>query len=122
MRYAAAVTYVASVAFGFGAAVTGCQSGPPDGTAVGIFVRAGGPVPGPPVPLAGKVTAAPAGGGSAVTVSVGKDGRFRISLPSGSYRFTATTWSLKMTCSAAHAVTIRSGRTTAGIKIVCSIR
>src|SRR5262245_3187387 len=65
MRYAAAVTYVASVAFGFGAAVTGCQSGPPDGTAVGIFVRAGGPVPGPPVPLAGKVTAAPAGGGSA---------------------------------------------------------
>ncbi len=112
------------LALAFGAAAGGCQAGPPDGTAAGIFIRVGGPAPGAPVPLPGTVTATAANGGATVSVSVGKDGKFRISLPPGSYRFTATSplmQSGKMTCSAAQPATIRSGKTTSGIKVVCSI-
>jgi len=107
------------------AAAAGCQSSsPPRGTATGILLRVGGMAPGSPVPLPGKVTATSTAGGPTVIGRIGKNGRFRIMLPPGSYRFTGTSpliGSGKATCTAARPVTIRPARTTSGIKIICSI-
>jgi Polysaccharide lyase family 4, domain II len=56
-------------------------------TVTGLLVRVGGPAPGSPVPLPGTVAARNAAGAQ-FTATTGKNGRFRLSLPPGTYRLT----------------------------------
>jgi hypothetical protein len=60
------------------------------GTAAGTLVRTGGPAPGPPVPLPGRVVAI-GSAGARFTTGVGTNGRFRLSLLPGKYRLTGYT-------------------------------
>lgn len=111
----------------FAATAAGCTSTPtaPPGSVAGMLLRVGGPAPGAPVPLPGQITATAVEGGSSVTVSVSKDGQYKIHLPPGAYRFTGTSpliQDAKMTCSAPHIAHVSSGKTTVGVKVICSIR
>ncbi|HEX9033067.1 MAG TPA: hypothetical protein VF834_14600 [Streptosporangiaceae bacterium] len=89
-----------------------------------MLLRVGGPAPGAPVPLPGHVTAAPVPAGSPHTFPVPATGEYKIRLAPGTYRLTGTSpliQSGSQTCRAAHLIRVRSGRTTAGVKIICSI-
>lgn len=107
--------------------IAGCGGGAASrrapGTVSGQFIRVGGPAPGSAVPLPGHVVAVdPAG--TRLTVTVGKNGRFRLSLPAGTYRlagYSPLIGSGQAECTAAHAVRVRTGMTTRGIPVVCSI-
>lgn len=68
--------------------LTGCSDQPgPRQTVTGLLVRVGGPAPGSPVPLPGTVVArSPAA--AQFTTTTGKNGRFQLSLPPGTYRLT----------------------------------
>jgi hypothetical protein len=109
-------------------AVAGCGSGravstTAIGTVAGRFVRVGGPAPGSAVPLPGQVVAIDSAG-TRHTVTVGKNGRFRLSLPAGTYRLAGYSPLIqggKARCSAAHVVHVTMGRTTRHVTVVCSI-
>lgn len=118
----------AASALGIIAAMAGCQGTHPDGvtagTVKGRLVRVGGPAPGLPVPLPGHVTATATGGTPAQTVAVGRDGKFSLNLPVGTYHFTGTSpliASGHATCHAMHTVRVRAAQTITGVQVICSI-
>jgi len=89
----------------------------------GRFVRAGGPAPGTPVPLPGTITAR-ATTGQAFTATAGSNGRFKLSLPPGTYRVTGRSplmQSGQMICGATARVRIARGKAAARVTVVCSI-
>jgi hypothetical protein len=93
------------------------------GAVVGQFIRVGGPAPGAAVPLPGHVVAIDSTG-ARLTVGVGNNGRFRLSLPAGTYRligYSPLTQSGKARCSAARTVRVITGRATRHVSVVCSI-
>jgi ABC-type phosphate transport system substrate-binding protein len=95
-------------------AVCGCSNGTAasarqTGTIDGDFLRVGGPAPGAPVPLAGRVSLT-AVGRDAVTVMVGANGKFSVTLPIGNYKLLGTSPAIgggNGPCSRTVSVTVR---------------
>ena len=90
----------------------------------GRFVRAGGPAPGSPIPLSGTITAR-AASGQTFTATAGSNGRFKLSLPPGSYRVTGRSPQMQsgqMICGATARLRIAQGKAAAPVTVVCSIR
>ena len=93
------------------------------GAVEGQFIRVGGPYPGAPVPLPGQVVAVDSTGARRV-VSVDNSGRFRLSLPPGTYRligYSPLMDSGKGQCIAERPVRVATGTTTQHIAVICSI-
>jgi len=81
--------------------------------------------PGPVRPVPGRVVAVGSAGTQA-QVTAGDDGRFRMSLPPGSYQVTGHSPKVllngsEVQCSAAHPVKITARRTTRGITVTCTL-
>ncbi len=114
---------VAVLAVGI-AVLAGCGGSPGYRQAVpGTFVRVGGPAPGSPVPLPGTSTAR-AVTGQTYTATAGRNGRFTLSLPPGSYHVTGRSplmQSGQMTCAAAAELRVTRGKTAGPVTVVCSI-
>lgn len=92
-------------------------------TVPGTFVRVGGPAPGSPFPLSGTVTAR-AATGETFTATAGRDGRFKLSLPPGSYRVTGRSplvQSGQMMCAAAEKLHVSRGQPARSVTVICSI-
>ena len=113
--------------FAAASVLAGCASGTASGTApgtvVGQFIRVGGPSPGSPVPLPGLMVTVDSTG-RRHTAAVGKNGRFRLSLPAGHYRLTGYSpliGSGKVGCRAEHAIQVATGMTTRHVTVICSI-
>jgi hypothetical protein len=106
------------------AVLAGCSGSPGYQQAVpGTFVRVGGPAPGSSVPLPGTITAR-AVTGQTFTATAGQNGRFRLSLPPGSYRVTGRSplmQSGQMTCPATGELHVTSGKPAEPVTVVCSI-
>lgn len=115
------VTAVASVAI-----LTGCSGRPdPHQTVTGLLVRVGGPAPGSPVPLPGTVLAQTAAGDQ-FTTTTDNDGRFRLSLPPGSYRLTGHSPQVmgdgqQALCRAMRPVRVTGHKPVHHIWVVCSV-
>lgn len=126
-RIGAAVAIGAAV-FAAGCAagcVAGCDS-PATAYQVisGQLVRVGGPAPGSAVPLPGQIEARDASG-NVFRATAGNDGRFRLSLPPGTYRLAGHSPLIqdgKALCSAAKPVHVTNANAAAGIRVVCSVR
>ena len=89
----------------------------------GTFVRVGGPAPGSPVPLPGTITARDAAGGT-FTATAGRNGRFSLSLPPGTYRVTGRSplmQSGQMICAATAGLHVSRGKPARPVTVVCSI-
>lgn len=106
--------------------LTGCsgQTGPHQ-TVTGLLVRVGGLAPGSPVPLPGTVVARNTAGGQ-FTTSTGKNGRFQLSLPLGTYRLTGHSPQVmvnnqQMLCIAERTVHVTRRKPPHNIWVVCSI-
>jgi hypothetical protein len=106
------------------AVLVGCGGNPGYHQAVsGTFVRVGGPAPGSPFPLPGTITARAATGGT-FTATVGRDGRFKLSLPPGAYRVTGRSplmQSGQMICAATAELRVSRGKPARPVTVVCSI-
>jgi len=106
------------------AVLLGCDANPGyHQTVAGEFVRVGGPPPGSPYPLPGTITARAASGGT-LTAKAGRDGRFTLSLPPGSYRVTGRSpriQSGQTICAAARELHVSRGRSAHHVTVVCSI-
>ena len=92
-------------------------------TVPGTFVRVGGPAPGSPFPLPGTISAR-AATGETFTATAGRDGRFKLSLPPGSYRVTGRSplmQSGQMTCDATAELRVTRGKPAGPVTVVCSI-
>jgi hypothetical protein len=92
-------------------------------TVQGAFVRVGGPAPGSPFPLPGTITAR-AATGETFTASAGRDGRFTLSLPPGSYRVTGHSplmQSGQMTCAATAELHVVRRQPARSVTVICSI-
>jgi hypothetical protein len=92
-------------------------------TVHGRFVRVGGPAPGAPVPLPGTITARTRSG-QTYTASAGKNGRFQLSVPPGSYRVTGRSplmQSGQMVCNATAELHVTRGEHARPVTVVCSI-
>jgi outer membrane protein assembly factor BamB len=95
------------------------------GTVAGTLVRIGGPAPGSPVPLPGRVVAI-GSAGARFTTAVGTNGRFRLSLLPGTYRLTGYSPLVRangaqMSCAALHPVHVTADKTRRDVDVVCSI-
>ena len=105
--------------------LAGCSgSGGYQQNVTGKFVRVGGPAPGSPVPLPGTITAR-AATGQTFTATAGSDGRFKLSLPPGSYRVTGRSplmQSGQMICGAGARLRVARSKPAAPVTVVCSIR
>lgn len=99
--------------------LAGCGSGP-HGEVTGRFVRSGGPAPGSPVPLPGTITARSARGDD-ITVDVGANGRFRLSLPPGTYHLTGRSPLVAGVCRATGTVVLTADKSVSGADVVCTI-
>jgi hypothetical protein len=91
----------------------------------GMLVRVGGPPPGSPVPLPGRVAANDAAGHE-FTAMAGRNGHFQLSLPAGTYRLTGHSpqvWSngREMLCLAERSLHVAASKPVRGIRVVCSI-
>jgi hypothetical protein len=106
------------------AVLAGCDGNPGyHQTVPGRFVRVGGPAPGSPFPLPGTIIAR-AAGGETFTATAGRDGRFTLSLPPGSYRVTGRSplmQSGRMICAATHELHVSRGQPARHVTVVCSI-
>ena len=96
-----------------------------DGTVTGTLVLENSALPGTHVLPTGRVVAVSAGG-SWYTVSVRGNGRYRLSLPPGTYQLAAYTpivrvHGAEVPCEATQAVQVTAGATTSGIEVVCLI-
>ena len=92
------------------------------GTVQGRLLLAGGPAPGSPVPMPGKLTIK--GAGSTLHAEIGKDGRFAIQLVPGRYRITATSPNLNdgtMVCGTRPTTTTLTAGKTVTADVVCSV-
>jgi hypothetical protein len=109
-----------------GPMLAGCAAQATPTTARGVvegqFIRVGGPAPGAAVALPGQVVAISTG--ARLTVDVGSSGRFRLSLPVGTYRlvgYSPLIQSGKAQCSAVRHVRVTAGGTTRHVEVICSI-
>ena len=113
----------AVLALGIGVLV-GCEGYPGHPQTVHAkFVRVGGPAPGPPVPLPGKITAR-AASGATFKATAGRDGRFTLSLPPGTYRVTGRSpriQSGQITCGATRELHVSRSQPAHPVMVVCSI-
>jgi len=96
------------------------------GSLSGTFVAVGGVASGSPRPLPGQVTAENAAGHK-FTVTVGKSGRFVLSLLAGVYRLTGRSPMFSVngvagTCAADQPVRVKAGKTTLGVEVVCPLK
>jgi len=119
------VKWSAIAVFAVGIAVlVGCGGSPGyHQTVPGRFVRVGGPAPGLPFPLPGTITAR-AATGETFTATAGRDGRFKLSLPPGTYRVTGRSPLMQsghMTCAATAELHISRGQIARPVTVVCSI-
>jgi hypothetical protein len=110
-----------------GSMLAGCAAGATRtaalGSVEGQFIRVGGPAPGAAVPLPGQVVAVDSTG-ARLAVGVGNNGRFRLSLPAGTYRligYSPLIQSGVARCNAARPVRVASGRATRHVAVICSI-
>jgi hypothetical protein len=114
---------IAVVAVGI-ASLGGCGGDPGyHQTVPGAFVRVGGPAPGSPAPLPGTITARTAMG-KTFTATAGRDGRFTLSLPPGTYQVTGRSplmQSGQMICAAAAELQVSRGQPARHVTVVCSI-
>src|SRR5260370_29662951 len=100
----------------------GCSGSVATGTIAGTLERAGGPAPGRPVPLAGRVVAVASTGGR-FAGTVGKNGRFKLPVPPGSYHLTGYISGVRfsgaeMRCSAQNAVSVEVGKLSPIVQVV----
>jgi hypothetical protein len=106
------------------AVLTGCgASAGYQQNVTGRFVRVGGPAPGSPVPLPGTITARSASGQTFTTTS-GTNGRFKLSLPPGSYQVTGRSplmQSGRMICAATARLRVTRDKPAGPVTVVCSI-
>ncbi len=106
------------------AVLAGCGDSPGyRQTMPGRFKRVGGPAPGSPFPLPGTVTAR-AATGETFTATAGRDGRFKLSLPPGTYRVTGRSplmQSGQMICAATAELHVTRGMPARPVTVVCSI-
>ena len=106
------------------AVLAGCGSNPGyHQTVSGKFVRVGGPAPGSPFPLPGTITARTATD-ETFTATAGRDGRFKLSLPPGTYRVTGRSplmQSGQMICAAKEELNVSRGQPARPVTVVCSI-
>jgi len=106
------------------AVLAGCASGPGNDQMVsGTFIRVGGPPPGSPVPLPGTITAHGASGAT-FAATAGSNGRFKLSLPPGTYHVTGRSpliQSGKAVCTATKELHISPGKPAGAVTVVCSI-
>lgn len=92
------------------------------GTIAGTLVRVGGPSPGAPVALPGQVTAT-SSAGRKFTVTVGKSGKFVLSVSPGDYKLTGHSPLVSQeTCTATKPVRVKMGQRVSGMEVICSIR
>ena len=106
---------------GCGATETGMTG---RGAVEGRFIRVGGSPPGAQVPLPGQVVAVDSTGARRV-VSVDNSGRFRLSLPAGTYRLIGSSPLIdsgNARCIAERLVRVATGKTTQHVAVVCSIK
>jgi hypothetical protein len=92
------------------------------GTVQGRLLMVGGPAPGAPDPVPGRLTIK--GTGSTLHADIGKDGTYAIQLAPGRYRITATSPSIDdgaMTCTTAPATTTLTAGRTVTADVVCSV-
>jgi hypothetical protein len=91
------------------------------GTIAGTLVRVGGPSPGTPVALPGQVTAR-SSAGRKFTVTVGKSGRFVLSVSPGVYKLTGLSPLVSQeTCMATKPVRVKMEQRVSGVEVICSI-
>jgi hypothetical protein len=122
-----------AIAAGVAASVSilaACSGQPANGqTVTGMLVRSGGPAgkngPPPSLPLPGTIVARDAAG-QQFTATAGNDGRFRLSLPPGRYRFTGHSPQVRdnnqqMLCTAQAAVQVTEGHPVRSVSVFCSI-
>ena len=114
------------------ATLVGCggRRTPDRGTVSGTFVAMGGPAPvnGHPmrvVPLPGRIIATNSAGRH-VQVAVGGSGKFRLSLPPGTYRLIGYSPRVlvnqaEMRCRAIHPVHVTAARSLLHVKVICSV-
>jgi hypothetical protein len=104
--------------------LAGCSESPGYHQIVpGTFVRVGGPAPGSPFPLPGTITAR-AVTGETFTATAGKNGRFKLSLPSGSYHLTGRSplmQSGQMICAATAELRVTRNKPAGSVTVVCSV-
>jgi hypothetical protein len=107
--------------------LVGCSGqSDPHQTVTGLLVRVGGPAPGSPVPLPGTVVAQNATG-EQFTTTTGKDGRFQLSLPPGTYRLTGHSPQVmgggqQLLCRAERTVHVTRHKPVHNIWVICSIK
>jgi hypothetical protein len=92
-------------------------------TVSGTFVRVGGPAPGAPFPLPGKITAR-SDTGATFTATTGSSGAFKLTLPPGTYHVTGRSPLIqggKMVCTAAKELHVTAGTSGGSVTVVCSI-
>jgi hypothetical protein len=90
------------------------------GTIAGTLVRVGGPAPGATV-LPGQVTARNSVGRK-FTMTVGKSGKFVLSVPPGVYKLTGHSPLVRQeTCMATKPVRVKMGQGIRGVEVICSI-
>jgi hypothetical protein len=109
--------------------LAGCGQSEPHQTVTGLLIRVGGPL-GPSrqqnrLPLPGTVVAQNVAGGQ-FTATTGNNGRFQLSLPTGSYRLTGHSSQVMVDgqqelCSAGDTVHVTRRRPVHDIWVVCSI-
>jgi hypothetical protein len=109
--------------------LAGCGQSEPHQTVTGLLIRVGGPL-GPSrqqnrLPLPGTVVAQNVTGGQ-FTATTGNNGRFQLSLPTGSYRLTGHSSQVMVDgqqelCSAGDTVHVTRRRPVHDIWVVCSI-
>jgi hypothetical protein len=106
------------------AVLAGCTGSPAsERTVTGTFVRVGGPPPGAPFPLPGTITARSATG-AMFTATTGSSGRFKLSLPPGTYHVTGRSplmQSGQMVCFATKELRVSANAPAGSVTVVCSI-
>jgi hypothetical protein len=104
------------------AVVSACSVNKPEGIVSGHFLRVGGPAPGAPVPLSGRITFTSAQ--KSVVIKVARDGAYTAHLAPGRYAVTGTSPQIQggdVSCSVpTTADVVDSRRITADV--ICSIR
>jgi hypothetical protein len=92
------------------------------GTVAGTLVRLGSPAPGAPVALPGLVTARSSAARNS-TATVGKRGRFVLSVSPGEYKLTGHSPLVSQeSCTAAQLVRVKAGQEISGVEVVCSTK
>ena len=122
-RAAIALTAAAASLLAACSTTSASHPAPEPGYITGVLTRVGGPAPGSAVPLPGHVTAT--GPTDSGVAAAGRGGRFRLVLAPGVYHLTGRSPLINsghLICVADHPVRVRSGKVTAAVKVICSIR